>query len=117
MNLFAGVEVADEQLPDYIRIPMWVFCGWIGLFSIVLHIYQACTRKTGKNHNFFLLQNFFDFRKHHEVDLKFQQRGSTLPYGYTSAVILKTDLWPVQTDLEIFRPIYIASNVILSVRK
>ena len=31
-------------------------------------------------------------------------------------VILKTDLWPVQTDLEIFRPIYFASNVILSVR-
>ena len=31
--------------------------------------------------------------------------------------ILKTDLWPVQTDLEIFRPIYFASNVILSVRK
>ena len=30
---------------------------------------------------------------------------------------LKTDLWPVQTDLEIFRPIYFASNVILSVRK
>ena len=33
------------------------------------------------------------------------------------SVILKTDLWPVQTDLEIFRPIYFASNVILSVRK
>ena len=32
-------------------------------------------------------------------------------------VILKTVLWPVQTDLEIFRPIYFASNVILSVRK
>ena len=32
-------------------------------------------------------------------------------------MILKTDLWPVQTDLEIFRPIYFASNVILSVRK
>ena len=32
------------------------------------------------------------------------------------AGILKTDLWPVQTDLEIFRPIYFASNVILSVR-
>ena len=33
------------------------------------------------------------------------------------AGFLKTDLWPVQTDLEIFRPIYFASNVILSVRK
>ena len=34
----------------------------------------------------------------------------------STAGILKTDLWPVQTDLEIFRPIYFASNVILSVR-
>ena len=39
-------------------------------------------------------------------------RGHNLEPG-----ILKTDLWPVRTDLEIFRPIYFASNVILSVRK
>ena len=43
-------------------------------------------------------------------------KGKTEQKQVIHTGILKTDLWPVQTDLEIFRPIYFASNVILSVR-